>query len=103
SNTGQSSPEYGFMQLTLTAFIALAGIIGNARLFPLLRLWSGGNVFVAAKVLFTWLACNLFLGSQICWILRPFIWDPSGRPEEFIGPEHLRGSFYETIFEAVRK
>jgi hypothetical protein len=96
------SSEYGFMQLTLAGFIALAGVMGVTRLWPLLRLWSG-NARVAAKVLFAWLVCNLFLGSQICWILRPFIWDPSGRPEEFIGPEHLRGSFYETVFEAVRR
>jgi hypothetical protein len=96
------SSEYGFMQLTLAGFIALAGVIGNARLWPVLRLWSG-SVTVAGRVLFAWLACNLFLGSQICWVLRPFIWDPSGRPEEFIGPEHWHGSFYETVFEAVRR
>jgi hypothetical protein len=88
--------------LTLTGFIAVAGATGVARLWPLLRLWSG-NAVVAARVLCAWLMCNLFLGSQICWILRPFIWDPSGRPEEFIGPEHLHGSFYETVFEAARR
>jgi hypothetical protein len=96
------SPEYGFMQLALAGFIALAGVIGNARLFPLLQLWSGGKPWVACKVLFAWLACNLFLGSQICWVLRPFIWDPA-RPEQFIGPEAFHGSFYETVFEAARR
>ena len=100
--TWLSSPEYGFMQLTLAGFIALAGVIGNARLFPLLRLWSGGNAMVAGRVLFAWLACNLFLGSQVCWVLRPFIWDPA-HPVQFIGPEAWHGSFYETIFEAVRR
>jgi hypothetical protein len=52
--------------------------------------------------LFAWLACNLFLGSQICRVLRPFIWDPA-RPVEFIGPEYWRGSFYETVFAAARR
>jgi hypothetical protein len=101
SATWLESPEYGLMQLTLAGFIALAGVIGNARLLPLLRLWSG-SAAVARRVLFAWLACNLFLGSQICWVLRPFIWDPA-RPVEFIGQEFMRGSFYETVFEAARR
>jgi hypothetical protein len=45
---------------------------------------------------------SLLLGSQICWVLRPFIWDPA-RPVEFLGPEYPRGSFYETVFEAARR
>jgi hypothetical protein len=85
------SPEYGFLQLTLAVFVALAGVIGNVRLLPLLRHWARTPA-IARNVLFAWLAGNLFLGSQICWVLRPFIWD-SKRPVEFIGPEGLHGSF----------
>jgi hypothetical protein len=57
---------------------------------------------VALHVLFAWLAGNLFLGSQICWVLRPFIWDPAGKIV-FLGQEHFQGSFYETIFDAARR
>jgi len=99
--TGLTSPEYGFLQLTLVAFIAYAGVMGNLCLAPLLRIWSGRAV-TARNVLLAWLTMNLLLGSQICWVLRPFIWDPS-RPVEFLGPEFLRGSFYETVFEAFRR
>jgi hypothetical protein len=99
--TRLSSPEYGLLQLTLTFFIAFAGIVGNVRLLPLLRQWTD-SLKVARHVLLAWLAGNLFLGSQICWVLRPFIWDPA-RPVEFIGREYFHGSFYETIFEAVRR
>jgi hypothetical protein len=95
------SPEYGLLQLTHVVFIAFAGVTGNVSLVPLLRRWSASAV-VARKVLFAWLAGNLLLGSQICWVLRPFIWDPA-RPVEFLGPEYVRGSFYETVFEAVRR
>ncbi len=95
------SPEYQGLQLALTVFIACAGTIGNLRLVPLLREWSGSRV-VAARVLIAWLAVNLFLGSQICWLLRPFIWDPAG-PIQFIGRQYFHGSFYETVFEAVRR
>ena len=99
--TTLASPEYGLLQLTLFGFIASAGVTGNVALAPLLRAWSGRRG-VARRVLFAWLAVNLLLGSQICWVLRPFLWDPA-RPVEFLGPEFLRGSFYETVFEAARR
>jgi hypothetical protein len=96
-----TSPEYQFLQLTLAVFIAFAGIVGNLRLLPVLHQWAGSKV-IARRVLIAWLAVNLFLGSQICWVLRPFIWDPA-RPVEFIGREYFHGSFYETVFDAVRR
>src|SRR6266404_7481227 len=99
--TGLSSPEYGLLQLTLAGFTAFAGIMGNVRLWPLLRNGTRAEG-VALRVLLAWLAANLFLGSQIAWVLRPFIWDPA-RPVEFIGQQYLHGSFYETIFEAARR
>jgi hypothetical protein len=99
--TKLSSPEYGFLQLTLAGFIAAAGIIGNVRLLPLLQRWTSSHA-IARRVLFVWLATNLFLGSQIAWVLRPFIWDPAGKTR-FIGTEYFRGSFYETVFEATRR
>ncbi len=66
---------YSFIMLANVAVIAFAGTTGNTRLFQLLaRL--GGNRAVARRVLFAWLAGNLFLGSQLSWILRPFIGSP---------------------------
>lgn len=95
------SPEYGVLQLTLAGFIAFGGIVGNLRLLPLLRQWTN-HPAAALRVLLAWLAGNLFLGSQICWVLRPFIWDPAG-PVEFIGRQYFRGSFYETVFAAASR
>ncbi len=99
-STGRESPEYALLQLTLVFFIAFAGVVGNVRLYPLLRQLSGSRN-VARNVLVAWLAGNLFLGSQICWVLRPFIW--GGDPVTFLGPKPLRGSFYETVLEALRR
>jgi len=101
AGTTLSSMEYGFLQLTLAVFVALAGVIGNVRLFPLLGLCAG-RAAIAWKVLLAWLAGNLFLGSQIAWVLRPFIWD-ANRPVEFVGPDFLQGSFFETIFNILRR
>ena len=99
AGTTISSPEYALLQLTLAVFVALAGVMGNLRLVPLLREWAGSAV-VARNVLLAWLAGNLFLGSQICWVLRPFIWE-ANRPVEFIGQHCFQGSFFETIFKAA--
>lgn len=99
--TWVSSPEYGVLQLTLPVFVAFAGILGNVRLLPLLCQWTK-QAAVARRVLFAWLAGNLFLGSQICWVLRPYISDPAG-PVELVGRQYFHGSFFETVFEAARR
>ncbi len=101
AGTWEKSPEYGFLQLTLAVFVAFAGITGNLRLLPMLSQWAGSRS-VARRVLLAWLAGNLFLGSQICWLLRPYIWEPRG-PLHFISSQYLHGSFYETIFEIIRR
>ena len=93
-----SGATYSFIKLTNVAAIAFAGAVGNARLFQLLtRL--GGRRAVAFRVLFAWLAGNLFLGSQLSWILRPFIGSPS-LPVEFFRTTALRGNFYENVFHS---
>jgi hypothetical protein len=57
--TTMASPEYALLQLTLAVFVALAGVMGNLRLVPLLREWAG-SAAVARNVLLAWLAGNLF-------------------------------------------
>jgi hypothetical protein len=90
---------YNFVQLTQVVVIAFAGGTANVRLLRLLRSLSGSEA-VARKVLFSWLAGNLFLGSQLCWILRPFIGSP-GLPVEFLRANAFQGNFYETVFRAI--
>lgn len=80
---------------------ACAGTAGHFHVLPLVSQWTK-RAADARKVLVAWLAGNLFLGSQICWVLRSFIWD-SARPTRFIGREYFRGTFYETLFEAVKR
>jgi len=92
-------PTYNLIKLAQVAVIAFAGVAGNVRLFQLLvRL--GGSRTVARRVLFAWLAGNLLLGSQLSWILRPFIGSPA-LPVEFFRATALHGNFYENIFHSV--
>jgi hypothetical protein len=97
--TDISWATYHLVQLAQVGIIAFAGVAANARLTRLLRALSGDER-VARRVLCAWLAGNLFLGSQLCWILRPFIGSP-GLPVEFLRPTAFQGNFYETVFRAL--
>ncbi len=97
----KSTATYGFIKMVHVAVIAFAGIAGNARLFQLLvRL--AGRERIARRVLFAWLAVNLFLGSQLTWIARPFIGAPQ-LPVVFCATRRFQGSFYENVFRTVLK
>jgi hypothetical protein len=95
----KSTGTYNFIKLAHVVVIAFAGIAGNVRLFQLLA-QLGGSRKVAQRVLVAWLAVNLFLGSQLTWIARPFIGAP-GLPVAFFREGAFKGNFYENVFETV--
>ncbi|HXC99489.1 MAG TPA: hypothetical protein VN048_09120 [Verrucomicrobiae bacterium] len=92
---------YDFIMLGHVLVIAFAGMAGNLRLGRLLA-QMGGSVAVGRRVLFAWLAGNLLLGSQLSWILRPFIGAPD-LPVQFLRKEAFNGNFFETIFRTVHQ
>lgn len=91
---------HSVMLLTHVFAIAYAGILGNRHLFRLLEKTSGSRGRAYA-VLLSWLAGNLFLGSQLAWVLRPFIGSPA-LPLQFLRDDPLRGNFYESVGRALR-
>ena len=95
-----SFSSHSLILLTHVAAIAFAGIAANLRLWQLLTRLSG-SVTIGRKVVFAWLAGNLFLGSQLSWILRPFIGSP-GLAVEFFRPDAFRGNFFEAVIRAVK-
>jgi hypothetical protein len=97
---GASLVPYRFMQLAQVGIIAFAGIAAHIRLLQLLENLSGSKA-VSRKILCAWLTVNLFLGSQLCWVLRPLIGSP-GLPTQFLRPDAFKGNFYETVFDAAR-
>jgi hypothetical protein len=92
---------YNFIMLGHVLIIAFAGTAGNLRLSQLLQRVSG-SVAISRRVLFAWLAGNLLLGSQLSWILRPFIGSP-GLPVEFLRKQAFEGNFFETIFHVIHQ
>ncbi|MEW6306236.1 MAG: hypothetical protein AB1705_22445 [Verrucomicrobiota bacterium] len=98
-NTPQTT-AYSFTLLVQVLIIAYAGIMANLRLVQLLERLSASRA-VARRILFAWLAGNLFLGSQLSWILRPFVGSP-GLPVQFLRDNAFQGSFYEAVLYALR-
>ena len=96
----QSAGPYCFILFTFVVVIAFAGITSNLRLLQLLRHLAGGRKAVALGVMLAWLAGNLFFGTQLSWILRPFIGAP-GLQVQFLRKDAFKGNFYETIFHAA--
>jgi hypothetical protein len=93
--------NYAGIKLVHVAVIMFAGLTGNARLWQLLVRLAHDRA-VAGRVLFAWLVGNLFLGSQLSWILRPFIGSPQ-LPVEFLRDNALHGNFYENVFGSLAK
>jgi len=91
---------FSLVRVMVVGLIAFAGILANVRLRQLLVHLSG-SLAVSRRLLFGWLAANLFLGAQISWLLRPFIGSPE-KPIEFLRQNAFSGNFYETVFLALK-
>jgi len=91
--------NYAVIKLVHVAVIIFAGVTGNTRLLQLLVRLANDRA-AATRVLMAWLCGNLFLGSQLSWILRPFIGSPQ-LPVEFLRENALHGNFYENVFGSL--
>lgn len=98
---GSGGEGHAVILLSLVAMVAFAGVAANVRLFQLLTRLSGSSG-AALKVLLAWLGGNLLLGSQVSWMLRPFIGSP-GLPVQFLRPDWLQGSFFEAVLFSIRQ
>jgi hypothetical protein len=92
----QAAASHAAYQLSHTALIAIAGVIGAVRLGRLLDRYCPSRTSARAT-LACWIAGNAFLGAQFSWILRPFFGSP-GLEVAFLRPHPLRGSFYEDVW-----
>ena len=100
AHSAAAQTGHNFLLIAEVVIIAGAGMAGNLRLLELLRRLAG-RADVAQRVLFAWLAGNLLLGSQLSWILRPFVGSPN-LPVEFFRPTALQGNFFESIWQIIR-
>lgn len=94
-------PAHLFIKLTHVAAISYAGTMGNLRLYQLLHRLSGSSQ-LSRRIIFAWLGGNLFLGSQLAWILRPFMGSPF-LEVAFLREDAFQGNFYENLRQAIEQ
>jgi hypothetical protein len=101
----QTDPATAMMHsvifIALVAALAGAGVAGNLRLMQLLLELSGSRA-AARRTMLAWLAGNLLLGSQLAWLLRPFVGAPH-LPVQFLRPDAFHGNFFEALINHARQ
>lgn len=98
---GRGTTGHSITLLAHVTLISFAGVAGNHRLLLLLKHHTD-SARTAWTVLLAWLGGNLLLGSQVSWILRPFVGSP-GLPVEFLRDDPLRGNFFESVWGALHR
>ena len=91
---------YQAVLLVNTAAVGIAGIIGNIRLYRLLRAMTKSTA-VAARVLTSWILVTGLTGCELSWVLSPFLAKP-GIPIPLINPDAFNGNFFEYCFRTLR-
>lgn len=89
---------YSVTMIAHVGLIAFAGVLANLRLYGLLQKVSP-SAGPALRGLLAWLAGNLLLGSQLSWILRPFIGSPR-LDVRFLRADAFQGSFFEALWHS---
>ena len=94
-----TSQSYGFIKLMHVAFFAYAGLIGVGFLRRCLRFMSRREAILNSEpLLLVWLLLYGFVGTQLAWVLRPFIGSPK------LGFQLFRprsGNFYENVWQTL--
>lgn len=93
-----STREKGFVILLCVACLSVAGIFGVMLLWKAMGYLTvrAGQVY-DAKIIKTWTLIYVFVGTQLSWLLRPFVGD-SG---EFSLFRTVGGNFYTGIIRIV--
>ena len=95
-----TSGSYDFIKLLHVLFFAYGGISGLAYLTRHVKLTaSRGGAGVSAKLAILWLFLYMFVGTQLAWVLRPFVGHPGNQVEMF---RPRSGNFYESVVESAR-
>ncbi len=94
-----TSTNYDFIKLLNVAIFAYAGIIGLQFLLGAVRLMDPTPMVGRRRnLLVLWLLLYIFVGTQLAWVLRPFIGSPN---EEFQLFRERRGNFYESVLHSA--
>jgi hypothetical protein len=94
-----TSHTYDFIKLLHVLFFAYAGLTGVACLISFVKaVGAGGKRVTPGMLFFAWLVLYAFVGTQLAWVLRPFVGSP-GRPYQLFRPRE--GNFYESVSDSL--
>lgn len=97
SHSGMS--HYRVLLCSHTGIVGMAGLAGYARLYRLLvRLI--GDAGTARKVLWAWIAAAALAGTQLSWLLSPFLCRPDVEIT-FLNPLAFESNFFEYLWAAI--
>lgn len=97
--TPSTDEAYSFLMVIHVCFISYAGVLGNWKLYELLKLMTPDGPS-AIRTFFAWLAGNLFLGAQLSYNLRPFFGNPN-MEVQFLRDQPMKGNFYEVLMGSL--
>jgi len=100
-DSAQAATSHASYLLIHVFLIGVAGLVGVARLWKLLEVYSDSRQ-IAALTLGSWIVGNAFLGGQFSWVLRPFFGSP-GLEVAFLRDKPMQGSFYEAVWNSVKR
>jgi len=93
-----ANTSVAILTLLQIIFIALAGFLSHLRMASYLKITHPG--IPSLKIISVWIALNLFIGTQLSWVLRPFIGSPY-HPVEFLREHPLKGNFYIDTYTKI--
>jgi hypothetical protein len=93
-----SSHEKSFVVLLCVVSCGVAGLFGVSLLWNAMGYLTvrSGNPY-NSNIVRAWTLIYIFVGTQLAWILRPFVGDPG----HFALFRHLGGNFYSGTFRII--
>ena len=96
-----TSETYDFIKLLHVLFFAYAGVVGLTSLIQYVReLGYRARRATPRFLFFIWLLLYAFVGTQMAWVMRPFVGSPGEKFQVF---RPRQGNFYESVFKSLGK
>lgn len=94
-----TTQSYHFIKLLHVAFFAYGGLVGMAMLTRGFRELAGDSLGRWRRPTFAlWLVLYGFVGTQLAWVLRPFVGSPGTSFELF---RERSGDFYSAVLQSL--
>jgi len=96
-----TSTSYHFIKLLHVLVFVCASLAGLMFLVKCIMRVSPSSTREKVRFLFVaWLILYMFVGTQLAWVLRPFVGSPKKNFELF---RKRKGNFYESVYDSILK